>query len=153
MTTFYGLRFETSPTWRARYLYLCPIGNRWPDYNPRHWVPFSSPPATRQGYGGSIRPRLHTIIGFEVLAAVVTKSNILWDITPCSPLKINRRFRGTFCLISRLFLPRLILRPWRWRRYVPPKRWLTERTTRRYIPEDSTLQSVLIVMTVHFFDV
>jgi hypothetical protein len=28
-------------------------------------------------------------------------------------------------LISRRFLARLILRPWRWRRYVPPKRRLT----------------------------
>jgi hypothetical protein len=26
------------------------------------------------------------------------KSATFWDITPCSPLKINRRFRGTYCL-------------------------------------------------------
>jgi hypothetical protein len=31
----------------------------------------------------------------EVLVAVVMKSCIFWDMTPCSPLKINRRFRGT----------------------------------------------------------
>jgi hypothetical protein len=33
-------------------------------------------------------------------------------------------------------------RPWRWRRYVPPKRRVdTKRTTRRYIPEDGTLHN------------
>jgi hypothetical protein len=37
-------------------------------------------------------------IGFEVLTAVVMKSFVSWDITPCIPLKVNRRFEGTFCL-------------------------------------------------------
>jgi hypothetical protein len=32
------------------------------------------------------------IIGFEVLTAVVMKGSIFWDITLCSPLKVNRRF-------------------------------------------------------------
>jgi hypothetical protein len=50
------------------------------------------------------------LVEFEVLAAVVMKSTVVWDITPCSPLKVNLRFRGT---------------------YVPLKHW-------RYIPEDST---------------
>jgi hypothetical protein len=31
-------------------------------------------------------------VGFEVLTAVVMKSPIFWDITLCSPLKVNRRF-------------------------------------------------------------
>jgi hypothetical protein len=31
-------------------------------------------------------------VGFEVLTAVVTKNFIFWDITPCSSLKVNRRF-------------------------------------------------------------
>jgi hypothetical protein len=48
MTTFYCLRFETPPTWRARSPYLYPPGTGWPRYNPRHWVPFSSPPTTRK---------------------------------------------------------------------------------------------------------
>jgi hypothetical protein len=39
--------------------------------------------------------------GFEVLTAVVMKSTIFWDITPYSPLKINRRFGGTSSLIFR----------------------------------------------------
>jgi hypothetical protein len=57
------------------------------------------------------------------------KSTIFWDITPCSLLIVNRLIGGTRCsachLLSRWFLCRLILRPWRWRRYVPPKRRLT----------------------------
>jgi hypothetical protein len=48
MTKFYCLRFETSPTWRARSPYLYPPRRRWPIYTPRHWVPFSSPPTTRR---------------------------------------------------------------------------------------------------------
>jgi hypothetical protein len=43
---------------------------------------------------------------------------IFWDITPCSPLKVNRRFGehiATCHLLSRWFLTRLIIRPWRWR--------------------------------------
>jgi hypothetical protein len=36
-----------------------------------------------------------TNVGFEVLTAVVMKSKIFWDITPCSPLKFNRHFGGT----------------------------------------------------------
>jgi hypothetical protein len=34
----------------------------------------------------------------EVLTAMVTKSPIFWDVTPCSPLKVNRHFRGICCL-------------------------------------------------------
>jgi hypothetical protein len=61
---------------------------------------------------------------------------IFWDITPCSPLKIKRRFGGTYRLhlqgrkistdlLVIYFLARPIFRPWRWMRYVPPKRQLT----------------------------
>jgi hypothetical protein len=31
---------------------------------------------------------------FEVFKAVVMKGSIFWDITPCSPLEVNRRFGG-----------------------------------------------------------
>jgi hypothetical protein len=33
--------------------------------------------------------------GFKVLIAVVIKTSIFWDITPCNQLKVNRRFGGT----------------------------------------------------------
>jgi hypothetical protein len=32
----------------------------------------------------------------EVLTAVVMKSSIFWDITPCSPVKVNPRFGGKY---------------------------------------------------------
>jgi hypothetical protein len=65
---------------------------------------------------------------------------MFWDITSCSPLKVIRRFRGTYRvhlqgrIIRRtrnqrerrwqaeLTYSRFILRSRRWRRYVPPKR-------------------------------
>jgi hypothetical protein len=61
---------------------------------------------------------------------------IFWDVMPCSPLKVNGRFEEHIVSIfrvehsschlrSRWFLAHLILLPWRWRRYVPPKRRLT----------------------------
>jgi hypothetical protein len=34
-------------------------------------------------------------VGFEDLTVVVIKSSAFWDITPCSLLKVNQRFRGT----------------------------------------------------------
>jgi hypothetical protein len=48
MTISYCLRFETSPTWRARSQYLYPPGTEWSSYTPTHWVPFSLPPTTRK---------------------------------------------------------------------------------------------------------
>jgi hypothetical protein len=33
---------------------------------------------------------------FEVLAVVVMKRTVFWDITLCSPLKVNRCFGGTY---------------------------------------------------------
>jgi hypothetical protein len=58
-------------------------------------------------------------------------TSIFWDITPCSPLKVNRRFVGTCrkqisgCHLISRFLSQLILLPWRWRRHIPPKLRLT----------------------------
>jgi hypothetical protein len=36
--------------------------------------------------------------GFEVFTAVVMKSIIFWDMTPCSLLSFNRCFEGTYRL-------------------------------------------------------
>jgi hypothetical protein len=83
--------------------------------------------------------------GSEVLTVVVVKSSIFWDITPCSALKVNRRFGGICCphfrgakisrarnqhensnssachLLSDWYLAALVLRPWRWRQNIAPK--------------------------------
>jgi hypothetical protein len=40
--------------------------------------------------------------GFEVLIAVVMKSSIFCDITPCSPIKVNRRFGEHIASIIRV---------------------------------------------------
>jgi hypothetical protein len=109
-------------------------------------------------------------VGFEVLAAVVAKSPVFWNITPCSALEVSPRFRGTF---------RLHLQNRRIRQAVNQReRWQavllllvsclaysstinTEatcssetsgdfgRSTRRYIPDDRTLQFSDVVLEFH----
>jgi hypothetical protein len=56
LMTFYCLRFETPPTWRARFPYLYPPGTGWPSYTIRHWVPFSSPPTTHRAMVDVFKP-------------------------------------------------------------------------------------------------
>jgi hypothetical protein len=70
MTILYCLRFETSPTWRARSPYLYPPGTGWPGYTPRHCVPFLSPPTTRRA----------TV---EVFEPASTRSTLLVKIFDC----------------------------------------------------------------------
>jgi hypothetical protein len=58
-----------------------------------------------------------------------TKNIIFWDITPCSPLNVNRRFGETNRLHLQGRKNKLNKKPaWkqvaRWRQYVPPKRRL-----------------------------
>jgi hypothetical protein len=69
------------------------------------------------------------------------KSTVFWDITPCSPLKVNKRFGGRYLLyvqdrsinkqssschqFLRLFHAQTIFWTWRWIRYVPPNLRLT----------------------------
>jgi hypothetical protein len=86
------------------------------------------------------------------------KNAVFWDVAPCRYC-VNRRFRGTHRLhlqgirnprarnqresaatCSRWFLARGFLIPWRWRRYVFPKRRLTI-STQRHIPEDGNFHS------------
>jgi hypothetical protein len=94
-------------------------------------------------------------VRFEVPTPVVTKSTIFRKITPCSPLKVNRRFGGTYRRWQAEQSARLCL---------PPVFTLVsclaysstlkmeakcssetsvefQRTTRRYIPEDNTLHA------------
>jgi hypothetical protein len=65
------------------------------------------------------------------------RNSIFWDITPCSPLKVNRRFEGTY---------RLHLHGWRkcearnnaWKK-APPKRWLTSNGLHGIISEGTEI--------------
>jgi hypothetical protein len=50
--------------------------------------------------GGRVRYKLllkesSIFVGFEVLTVMVMNSSLFWDITSCSPLKINLTFGGT----------------------------------------------------------
>jgi hypothetical protein len=88
---------------------------------------------------------------------VVMKSTIFWDITPRSPLIVNRRFGGTYCLhlqgrknkpskkpachlLSHWFLAQLIFSTLKMEAICSSETSVdTQWTTRRYIPEDGTL--------------
>jgi hypothetical protein len=105
-------------------------------------VPF--PIVARQRLGKHVPAATNTHVIIELLDAV--RSTIFWGLTPCSPLKVNRRFGGIYCLhlhrrrISRTrnqhesrwqaepggwFLVWLNPQPWKWGLYIPPKRQLT----------------------------
>jgi hypothetical protein len=68
------------------------------------------------------------------------KSTILWDITPCSPLRVNRRFGGTYHLHLQGQKNKLSKKP-AWKQVAISSSETsvdTQRTTRCYIPEDGT---------------
>jgi hypothetical protein len=82
------------------------------------------------------------LVGFEVLTAVVMKSTIFWDITPCSPLSVSRRFGGTLCfpaVFTRVSCPAYFSNLKMGAICSSETSVDIQRTTRRYIPEDSTL--------------
>jgi hypothetical protein len=92
---------------------------------------------------------------------VVMKSSVFWDITPCSRLKVNRRFGETCRLhiqsrrISQegdqrdWFLDWLILRSWIWRRHVPPKRRLTFNGLHGDISQKITLEKYMYCTIIY----
>jgi hypothetical protein len=114
-------------------------------------------------------------VGFEVLTAVGMKSTIFWDVTPCSPLRVNRRFGGTCRLrlqgrinnfskkpaskqVASTLLVYHMLACWFLAENIPSTLKMeaicssetsvdTRRTTRRYIPEVDTLQLITVIRT------
>jgi hypothetical protein len=71
---------------------------------------------------------------FEVFTAVTMKNAVFWDVAPCRSC-VNRRFGGTYLLhlqsavcshLLSLILRSRIFLPWKWRRYVLPKRLFTQ---------------------------
>jgi hypothetical protein len=87
----------------------------------------------------------------EVLTVVGMKNSIFWDITLCSPVKINRRFGGTDRLHPQ---GRSVSQA---RNYPGDSGYFSEmsvnfhRTTRSYIPEDRTLQKPLHITSFPIF--
>jgi hypothetical protein len=74
-----------------------------------------------------------SVQGFLVLTVVVMKSAIFWDTTPYSSFSVNRLFGGIYRLHLQGPKINLSKKP-AWKQAES-----TERTTRRYIPEDGTL--------------
>jgi hypothetical protein len=73
------------------------------------------------------------------------KSYIFWDINPCSPLKVNRRFGGT-CYLH-LQSPRI--RQARNQREADGKHCPDfGQTTWRYIPEYRNIQNIIVITAV-----
>jgi hypothetical protein len=93
-------------------------------------------------------------IGFEVHTAVLMKSPVFWNITPCSLLKVNRRFGGIYRLHRQVPRIKPSKKP-AWNQ-VPGKASTLnteatcssetsvdfQRTTRRYIQDDRTLHEI-----------
>jgi hypothetical protein len=44
------------------------------------------------------------VLGVEVFRAVAMKNSVFWDITPCSPLNIYRRFEGSELFVTYFML-------------------------------------------------
>jgi hypothetical protein len=59
MTTFYSLRFEILPTWRARSLVFISPRNRMAQIYPQALGPLFFASYYSQGYDGGIRTRFH----------------------------------------------------------------------------------------------
>jgi hypothetical protein len=101
------------------------------------------------------------LVGFEVLTAVIIKSAIFWDITPCRRLKVNVHFEGKYRLhfLGRRITPVLatcftLVTCLAY--YSTLKVEVTcfsetsvdfQRTARHYIPEDGTLDYLGSAMT------
>jgi hypothetical protein len=58
MTIFLLAQIRDTPNLKGQVPLFIPPGTGWPGYTRRRWVPFSSPPTTRRGYGKGIRPCL-----------------------------------------------------------------------------------------------
>jgi hypothetical protein len=77
------------------------------------------------------------VLGFQVDSIIIVKKiSIFWDIMPCGPLKVSRRFGGT----DTLHLKRRRIGQARDRQQADLSVEF-QRTTRRYIPEGRTLRS------------
>jgi hypothetical protein len=82
------------------------------------------------------------LVRFEVLTAVVMKSTIFWDITPCDPLSTDVSEEGACHLISSWFPAQLIFSTLMMEAICFSETSVDfQRTTRRHIPENGTLDS------------
>jgi hypothetical protein len=113
---------------------------------------------------GKIAKNFHIYLRFFVLpeywehfiSSILIESTIFWDITQCSPVKMNQRFGGTFCLHLQSQISRAYQREGRWQtgillslfdpedgdRFLRNVSWLptdfTELNPRRYPTQSNT---------------
>jgi hypothetical protein len=80
-------------------------------------------------------------VRFKVITAVVMKSSIFWDITPCSLFKVNQRSGGTRCLHLQGYPSTLKMEATN----LSEMSVDFQRNTRRYIPENRTLNGKLFI--------
>jgi hypothetical protein len=45
-----------------------------------------------------VEMKIYIFVRFQVLKASSMKMVVFWDVTPCSLVDVNRRFRGAYCL-------------------------------------------------------
>jgi hypothetical protein len=83
-----------------------------------HWRHNVHPVLDLKWSGTSRKSHCH--VAYEVLTAAVMKSTVFWDITPCSPLKVNR-----LAICYHVGILARLIQPWRWRRYFSLKRRFT----------------------------
>jgi hypothetical protein len=76
-------------------------------------------------------------VGLEIPITVVMENSIFWNIIPCSPLKVKRRFGGT-CLLNlhECFLFGLFIVPTDGSDVFPETSVDLKRAARSYTPED-----------------
>jgi hypothetical protein len=80
-------------------------------------------------------------LNFEVFTVVVLKSIIFWVMAPCSPLSSNRRFGGTYRHLFARWFAEPISSTLKMEAISSSETSVeTQRTARRHIPEDDTLQ-------------
>jgi hypothetical protein len=87
---------------------------------------------------------MNLVLEFEVFTVVVMKSTIFWDMTPRSPLSFNLRFERTYplseCHLACWFAEPISSTLMMEAMCSSETSVETQRTTRRHIPEDDTLQ-------------
>jgi hypothetical protein len=86
--------------------------------------------------------------------------NAVWSVQsqPTFQRNISPPFQGprvsqTVLSASCWFLAYFTLRPWRWRRYISPKRRVSLRTSRRYILQDRNLTTAVVMKSPIFWDI
>jgi hypothetical protein len=94
-----------------------------------------------------------TLVGFEVFTTVTLENTVLWDMTPCSLVEVYRRFGGTYFLYLQSLRVIQATGKNQTESYSEAVGFSERsfdicKTTRRHIPENSTIQYFNCIDTV-----